>query len=75
MAVASFIINTTLLIIGKWRWLFFLWAFLVGFAQIYVGVHFPMDVFFGFLLGWFIGYMIAFLYKKTSFKLMEITEN
>ncbi|GLR15395.1 phosphatase PAP2 family protein [Portibacter lacus] len=31
--------------------LLFLWAFLVGYAQIYVGVHFPLDIIGGALLG------------------------
>ena len=69
MAVASFIINTCLMIFGKWRWLFFLWAFMIGFAQIYVGVHFPLDVLFGFILGWIIGHILAWLFNKTSFSL------
>jgi membrane-associated phospholipid phosphatase len=40
------------------RWAFiFLWAFIPSYAQIYVGVHFPMDVFCGIIVGLAIGYM------------------
>jgi len=37
--------------------LFFIWAALVCYAQIYVGVHFPFDVLGGAILGMFIGYL------------------
>ncbi|MBK8955419.1 MAG: phosphatase PAP2 family protein [Saprospiraceae bacterium] len=36
---------------GIWRWLLLGWAFLIGFSQIYVGVHFPLDVVAGFVEG------------------------
>jgi undecaprenyl-diphosphatase len=36
----------------KWiKWLLVLWAFSVAFSQVYVGVHYPADVFCGGLLG------------------------
>ncbi len=34
----------------KWYWLW-IWAFLIGYAQIYVGVHYPGDILTGALLG------------------------
>ncbi len=43
----------------KWRWLFMLWASIIGFAQIYVGVHYPLDVIVGSLIGTIIG-LISF---------------
>lgn len=36
---------------GRWRYLFFLWAGLIAFAQVYVGVHYPLDVTAGAILG------------------------
>ena len=36
-----------------------LWAFLVSFAQVYVGLHYPVDVLFGALLGYISGTLIG----------------
>lgn len=41
----------------KWPLLFFFWAFTVAFAQVYVGVHYPLDVICGGLIGILIGYL------------------
>lgn len=40
------------------------WAFLVSFAQVYVGVHYPIDTMFGALLGTSIGFFTYFIYTK-----------
>ena len=45
------------------------WAFLISFAQIYVGVHFPVDIMAGALLGILIGWSTSKLYKKTQKRL------
>ncbi len=45
-------------------YLFLLWATAISFAQIYVGVHYPLDVFCGGILGSMIGYLMFILYKK-----------
>ena len=37
----------------------FLWAFSISFAQVYVGVHYPLDVAAGAILGCIIGYLTA----------------
>lgn len=39
-------------------------AFLVGFSRIYIGVHYPLDVVFGFLTGLFFAYIAHFIFKK-----------
>lgn len=36
------------------------WAFLISFAQIYVGVHYPLDVIVGSFVGTFIGTWLAY---------------
>jgi undecaprenyl-diphosphatase len=53
----------------NWRWLW-LWATLICFAQVYVGKHFPLDVFGGAILGIFAGYttsrLFIFWHLKTN---------
>ena len=49
----------------KWRWLF-LWAGLIGYAQIYVGKHFPSDIIVGYLLGGIVASVVFFSLLKTK---------
>lgn len=42
--------------------LLFIWAFLVSYSRIYVGVHFPLDI----ITGIFVGILIGFLFSKTQ---------
>jgi membrane-associated phospholipid phosphatase len=46
----------------KWNWLF-LWASLISFAQVYVGVHFPLDIAGGALLGLLTGFSLGRLFE------------
>jgi undecaprenyl-diphosphatase len=51
----------------KWRWIWLwaiLWAGTISFAQVYVGVHFPIDVFCGAVYGVFVGWMFSVLFRK-----------
>lgn len=58
-AIAGYLMIT----FGKrWAWVIpatFIWAFLICFAQVYVGVHYPLDVIAGGLLGWCLGTLLA----------------
>ncbi|HEY4935505.1 MAG TPA: phosphatase PAP2 family protein [Puia sp.] len=47
----------------KWRWLW-IWAFLISFAQVYVGVHFPLDIAGGAILGLITGLGLAKLFES-----------
>lgn len=50
---------------GKWiSWLSFFWAALVAYSQVYVGVHFPFDVFCGGLLGIAVGIFTAKIFRS-----------
>jgi membrane-associated phospholipid phosphatase len=62
-SVALFIF-LTLKQTSSWWWLIFLWAFSISYAQIYVGVHFPLDVAAGALLGCLIGYGMTVFFRK-----------
>ncbi len=48
----------------KLRYWWLVWAGLIGFAQIYVGVHFPLDVVFGSLLGILTGLGTLFIFSR-----------
>lgn len=62
MAVATFF---SILLKGKFRHIgifLFFWAIFVGYSRIYIGVHFPLDVFSGMVIGLFFGWLFAKLY-------------
>ena len=63
-AMAMFIFSTLKNYWGKWTRLFFVWAFLIAYAQVYVGVHYPLDVICGGLLGLMIGWGWARFFNK-----------
>ena len=51
----------------KWRWIWLwaiLWAGTFCFAQVYVGVHFPLDVTCGALYGILVGWLFSLVFKK-----------
>lgn len=57
MAVAIFV---GFMLIKRYKYLIYLlivWAMVMGYSRIYVGVHYPLDVFCGFLFGAFSGYL------------------
>lgn len=50
---------------GRWIWpAALLWAVSVAYAQVYVGVHFPLDVLCGGLLGMAAGYITGKVYNR-----------
>jgi undecaprenyl-diphosphatase len=61
-----FAIATTLFLLldkaRKLRWLF-LWAALVAYSRIYLGVHYPSDIFVGAITGILIGNIVMRLHK------------
>lgn len=59
-------------ILKKWAWLAFVWAGLVAYAQVYVGVHYPLDVLAGALLGTGVGLLTGKLFiKRYGFAIFE----
>ncbi len=54
----------------KYTLLFFTWPLVFAYSRIYVGVHFPMDIFCGTLLGFIIGY----LFYGLSLKILQKIE-
>ena len=48
----------------KYTRFFFVWAGIIAFAQIYVGVHYPLDIVGGTIIGLISGYTMAKAYLK-----------
>jgi membrane-associated phospholipid phosphatase len=63
-ALAAFFFYTLKKFAGKWSYLFYLWAFSIAFAQVYIGVHFPLDVVCGGIIGFVFGYLSAKSFNK-----------
>lgn len=56
----------TLRTISNWARLFFVWAFIIAYSQVYVGVHYPFDVLCGGILGFLIGFLMAKMFHKQT---------
>ncbi len=63
-ALGVFSFNTFLFAAPVWRWMFILWAAVIAYAQVYVGVHYPLDIVGGALLGTGIGFFTAAVFNK-----------
>jgi membrane-associated phospholipid phosphatase len=47
-----------------WPYLFFIWAFGISYAQMYIGVHYPTDILGGTIIGLLVGYWAGWLFNK-----------
>jgi membrane-associated phospholipid phosphatase len=61
--VAAFAITVFGHFMGRWRHLWWLWAFLIAIAQVYVGLHYPLDILGGGILGTIIGISMGTICK------------
>ena len=64
-ALASFIFMTMRKYYKKIGWLMFIWATLVSYSRIYMGVHFPGDIICGAIVGMMLGFGIGWLLNHT----------
>ena len=62
--ISTFAFLTFKGVFKKWMYLAFLWAALVAYAQVYVGVHYPGDALGGAMLGLLIGSITAWVFHK-----------
>ncbi|MCZ2222678.1 MAG: phosphatase PAP2 family protein [Chitinophagales bacterium] len=70
-SAAMFIFLTLKTAFKKWSYLFLVWAASICYAQVYVGVHYPIDVAFGAFVGCLIGGSLGIIYNK-RYKLPEV---
>ena len=52
---------------SRWKWVWpaaLIWAFSISLAQVYVGLHYPLDVIGGALYGLTVGWIFVQLFKK-----------
>lgn len=62
--IAIFFYLTTRGFLGKWGLIAFAWAALIGFSQVYVGVHYPLDILGGAFIGLIFGSATAWVFNK-----------
>lgn len=71
-ALALFFMSTLSFAMKRYKYLWLLWAFLVAYGQVYIGVHYPTDVIFGALIGIIVGTFTFYLYKQLHLKIYKI---
>lgn len=64
--IATFVSITMYPTFKKWVYLFYLWAFFISYAQVYVGVHYPTDILGGATLGVLAGLLTASIFTKKA---------
>lgn len=74
-AFGVFVFLTLGQVLGKWKWAFLLWAGSVAYAQVYVGVHYPLDVLSGAILGSLIGWATASIFHHRFHSLTMEAKN
>ena len=62
-AIAFFLILSGKLEYGWIKWALLAWAALICFAQIYVGVHFPLDIIGGMTVGYFSARLVTLVWR------------
>ncbi len=62
--MAAFFFVTFRRLLPRYAWVGFAWAGAIVYSQVYVGVHYPLDVICGALLGTFIGAVTGCLFNK-----------
>jgi membrane-associated phospholipid phosphatase len=64
--MATFFFITLRPVLKNWTLLAFGWAALIAYAQVYVGLHYPLDVICGALLGLLMGFVTGTIFNKRS---------
>ncbi len=62
--LAMFLFISLVPLFKNYTWLFFIWAAIIAYAQVYVGVHYPLDVIAGAMIGLAVGKLNGMIFKK-----------
>jgi undecaprenyl-diphosphatase len=62
--MATFLFITLRHLFKNWMLLAFLWAAIIGYAQVYVGVHYPSDIAGGMIMGVIYGTITGYVFNK-----------
>ena len=65
-SIATILFFTLGGLLKRWRWLLFIWAAMISFSQVYVGVHYPLDILAGGIIGFCLGAVMAEVYFKLT---------
>lgn len=75
-AASSFAVTTFVVLVlrkkYKWAYVFYIWPILFALSRIFVGVHYPLDLFIGAIVGLLCACLFYYFYKKTCHKLNYI---
>jgi len=71
MAVAT-LLYFTLRQYSSYFILLFLWPLIFAYSRIYLGLHYPLDIFCGYVFGIFSGFLFSILYKKVQKKYFPV---
>jgi len=55
----------------KYTWFIYIWAAVVSYSRIYLGVHYPGDILGGAILGWLIGFLVFKGYEFVNEKYVK----
>ncbi len=69
--IATFLTMLFFRRIRRFALLIFIWASVIAYSRIYLGVHYPADVACGALLGAFIGFLLGVLYSFFANKVLS----
>ena len=71
--LASFFYITTKPLLKKWAAIAFIWAGLIAYSQVYIGIHYPSDIVGGAMLGLLFGGLTGTLFiKRYGFAIFDI---
>ena len=70
-AVAVFLFLSWGRLWKRWRWLLLAWAGSIALGQVYVGVHYPLDILAGSLLGTTLGVLGHAIYRRRAWRIPD----